>query len=101
MKVIAAAFLTEGDWNYRPGSEITQGQLYEQAVYYASIGKVTIIEEVEADVQSGSSEGSATTDGRNVSSNEASGEQDEDTVTLKDLNTFDEQEGVKRRGKRK
>lgn len=47
MKVISKAYLIEGERSYKPGDEITIGQLFDQAVYYQSIGKVMIIDEVK------------------------------------------------------
>jgi len=43
MRVIAKRYLTEGERNYKPGDEITDGQLFEQAEYYASLKQVEIV----------------------------------------------------------
>lgn len=42
MKVYALRHLADPTGNYAPGDEITRGQLYEQAEYYARNGSVRI-----------------------------------------------------------
>lgn len=44
MRVIATAYLVEGDRNYSPGDVIADGLLYQQAEYYARLGHVRIVE---------------------------------------------------------
>lgn len=42
MRVYAKVYLVEAGKSYRPGDEITDGQLFEQATYYAKIGQVVV-----------------------------------------------------------
>jgi hypothetical protein len=48
-KVIAQAYLIDSDNQYKPGDQITEGYLYDQAEYYAGIGKVRIEPDPEPD----------------------------------------------------
>lgn len=42
-KVKARTFLVDGDRSYRPGEEITTGQLYDLREYYAVVGCVEVV----------------------------------------------------------
>lgn len=41
-RVIAKAYLVDKDKSYAPGDEIVSGTYFDEAVYYASLGHVTI-----------------------------------------------------------
>jgi len=42
VKVIAKKYIVDGDKSYRPGDEITEGQIYEQRQYYEALGQLEI-----------------------------------------------------------
>lgn len=51
MQVIAKRYLSEGERNYKPGDEITKGQLFDQAEYYAALRQVEIVGQSPAQPQ--------------------------------------------------